>query len=138
MLNPVKLTAPIIQVQKLKCGSTVGYNRSFTTKRDTIIATLPIGYADGYLRASANRGHVYIAGYFAKIVGRISMDLINVDVTDIPSVHTELGSMVEVIGDHCTPDEIAMNCGTIGYEVLTAIGSRYDKLYLNNLVMLKK
>lgn len=128
--NPVKLTAPIIQLQKLKSNTPIGYGSSFTTKRDSIIATLPIGYADGYLRSLGNNSKVYISGYSADVVGRISMDLINIDVTHIPPEYVSLGTEVEIIGENCTPDIIASNCGTLAYEILTNIGNRYSRVYL--------
>ncbi|WP_341793559.1 MULTISPECIES: alanine racemase [unclassified Rickettsia] len=132
MKNPVTLTAPIIQLQKLTADSHIGYNTSFTTERDSIIATLPLGYADGYSRNFSNRGEVFINGHVAKIVGHVSMDLVNIDVTDLPHSQIFLGQEVEIIGNYCTPDKIATIIGTIGYEILTSLGNRYKRVYKND------
>jgi alanine racemase len=133
MNNVVKLTAPIIQLQILPINSHVGYNMSFTTNRDTIAATLPIGYADGYSRIFSNRGVVFIAGHIAPIIGRISMDLITIDVTDIPAQEIFLGQMVEIINDYCTINKIASIIGTSGYEILALLhGPRFKRIYKND------
>lgn len=129
MQNPFKLTAPIIQLQTLPVDSFVGYNMTFQTQRPTVIATLPLGYADGYPRALSNKGEVFINGYQAPIVGVISMDLMTIDVTDLPPELIFIGQRVEVVGDYCTPDKIAAIIGTIGYEILTQLGNRYQKIY---------
>ncbi|CAF0915360.1 unnamed protein product [Didymodactylos carnosus] len=117
--NPVRLTAPIIQLQELSAEDYIGYNMTFKTDRNSIIATLPLGYADGYSRALSNYGEVFIDSYRAPVVGRISMDLITIDVTDLPPEKFFLGQQVEIIGNNCTPDQIANIINTIGYEVLT-------------------
>ncbi|WP_347939268.1 alanine racemase [Rickettsia oklahomensis] len=129
MQNPVTLKAPIIHLQNLTLDSHIGYNMTFTTKRDSVIATLPLGYADGYSRNFSNQGEVFINGYSVPIVGRVSMDLINIDVTDLPPSDIFLGQEAEIIGNHCTPDKIASSIGTIGYEVLTSLGNRYRRKY---------
>jgi alanine racemase len=133
MQNPVRLVAPIIQLQELSPENYIGYNMTFETKRTSMIATLPLGYADGYPRSLSNKGEVYIGKYRAPIVGRISMDLITIDVTDLPPEEIFLGQEVEIIGNNCTPDKIANIIGTIGYEILTMLGNRYKKVYKNDL-----
>ncbi len=127
--NPVTLKAPIIHLQNLTLDSHIGYNMTFTTERDSVIATLPFGYADGFSRNFSNQGEVFINGRSVPIVGRISMDLINIDVTDLPPLDIFLGQEAEIIGNYCTPDKIASIIGTIGYEVLTSLGSRYKRMY---------
>jgi len=127
--NPVTLKAPIIHLQNLTLDSHIGYNMSFTTKRDSIIATLPFGYADGFSRSFSNQGEVFINGRKAPIVGRVSMDFVNIDVTDLPPSDIFLGQEVEIIGNYCTPDKIASIIGTIGYEILTSLGNRYKRIY---------
>ncbi|AAY60930.1 alanine racemase [Rickettsia felis str. Pedreira] len=127
--NPVTLKAPIIHLQNLTLDSHIGYNMTFTTERDSVIATLPLGYADGFSRNFSNQGEVFINGRSVPIVGRISMDLINIDVTDLPPLDIFLGQEAEIIGNYCTPDKIASIIGTIGYEVLTSLGSRYKRIY---------
>ncbi len=129
MKNPVTLKAPIIHLQNLTLDSHIGYNMTFTTKRDSVIATLPLGYADGFSRNFSNQGEVFINGRSVPIIGRISMDLINIDVTDLPPLDIFLGQEAEIIGNYCTPDKIASIIGTIGYEVLTSLGSRYKRIY---------
>jgi alanine racemase len=133
MLNPVTLKAPIINLQNLIPGSAIGYNRSFTTNRNSIIATLPLGYGDGYSRSYSNNGEVVIKGYKAPVVGRVSMDLISIDVTDLPPAEIFLGQEAEIIGDNCTPDKIAGIIGTIGREILASLGNRYKKTYKNDI-----
>lgn len=129
MQNPITLKASIIHLQSLTPSSHIGYNMTFTTKRDSLIATLPFGYADGFSRNFSNQGEVFINGRKAPIVGRISMDLVNIDVTDLPPSDIFLGQEVEIIGNYCTPDKIANIIGTIGYEILTNLGNRYKRVY---------
>ncbi|XVN42327.1 MAG: alanine racemase [Candidatus Rickettsia vulgarisii] len=132
MHNPVRLTAPIIQLQELSAEDYIGYNMTFKTNRKSLIATLPLGYADGYSRALSNNGEVFIGSYKAPVVGRVSMDLITVDVTDLPPDQVFLGKEVEIIGNNCTPDKIANIINTIGHEILTNVGNRYKKIYKND------
>ncbi len=126
----IRLKAPIIQLQSVPASCSVGYNMTYTTMRDSIIATLPIGYADGYPRQLSNKGFVVIGGHKAPIAGRVSMDLVTVDVTDIPSSAIFLGQYAEIIGDSCTTQQVAESSATIGYEILTQLGSRYNRIYL--------
>lgn len=132
MHNPVRLTAPIIQLQELSAEDYIGYNMTFKTNRKSLIATLPLGYADGYFRSLSNNGEVFIDSYKAPVIGRVSMDLITIDVTDLPPDRVFLGKEVEIIGNNCTPDKIASIINTIGYEILTNIGNRYKKIYKND------
>ncbi len=127
--NPIALHAPILQLKNLKSGSTIGYNMTFVAERDIVVATLPIGYADGYSLKFSNEGSVYINGQCAKVIGRVSMDLITVDVTHIPVEHLYIGSLVEIIGPHCSLNAIARQIDTIGYEILTNLGKRYKRVY---------
>jgi alanine racemase len=129
MNNVVRLLAPIIQLQKLPPKSMIGYNMTFVTNRDTMLATLPVGYADGYSRHFSSKGHVFVDGHSAPVVGRVSMDLVTVDVTDLPQEKIYLGQQVEIIGDYCTIDKIAAITGTISYEILTQLGNRYKRIY---------
>ena len=130
----VHLYASILQVRTVKTGDSVGYGASWTANRDSRIAVLAAGYGDGLPRALAfpARGgpaHAYLGGQFAPIVGRISMDLLAVDVTDVPATFAKRGSRAELIGDHVTVDDMARWAGTIPYEILTSLGSRYSRLY---------
>jgi alanine racemase len=129
MCNTVRLTAPIIQISHIASGSQVGYNGTFQAENDCTIATIPIGYADGYSRAFGNKGIVYINDKPAPVVGRVSMDLVTIDVSGFNENEIYLGQRVEVIGSNCTPDKIAKLSGTIGYEVLTNLGNRFERRY---------
>ena len=105
-------------------GESVGYDRAFTARRKSRIAVLPIGYADGYPRALSNTGFVRIHGCLAPVAGRICMDQLAVDVTDVPGVVD--GDIAELIGD-ASPlraGEVAARCGTIPNELLSRLGAR--------------
>lgn len=133
MNNVVNLESSILQIRNINKGESVGYGASFIAQRDSLIAIISVGYADGYFRCLGGNNHVYISGKKAPVIGRVSMDLITVDVTDIIKVLHEtlkVGTKVELLGKNITVDEIAKNAGTIGYEVLTQLGSRYKRLYL--------
>lgn len=132
MNNVVSLSTKILQVRHCRKGSYVGYGASYQTSRDSTIATIAIGYADGYLRSLSNSGNVFIDDNPVPIVGRVSMDLVTIDVTDVPDMVCYEGKDVEIIGDNITVDDVAKNAGTIGYEVLTSLGTRYHKKYVAN------
>jgi len=132
-LRPVlSLTTRIAFVKRVPSGVPISYGRTFVTKRESIIATLPIGYADGYSRALSNRGAALVRGVRAPLVGRVCMDMCMIDVTDVPGVTA--GDEVVLIGsqgnDRITADDIAALTGTISYEVLCAISSRVPRIYL--------
>ena len=131
----VRLLARILQVRDLVPGDTVGYGAAFETRRAARIATLALGYADGYSRhlsgTTQQPGPIaLIGGYPAPIVGRISMDLITLDVTDVPAELVQRGTFAELIGSYVKIDDIAERSGTIGYEVLTRLGRRAWRVYL--------
>ena len=126
----ITLTAPVMQVRTAATGDTVGYgaSRRFTSERQ--LATLPLGYADGYHRAASDVGYVAFSGHRAPIVGRVSMDLLTVDITDLPAdVRVEPGTTAELIGATVTINEVAAAAATIPYEVLTNLGQRYARIY---------
>jgi alanine racemase len=130
----VELKARIIQIRNVERGETVGYGGTWTARRPTKLAIVSSGYADGYFRAaSANDGtrgaEVMVAGKRCPVAGRISMDLIAVDITDLPANAARRGHMVTLIGEGITVDELAHHFGTIGYEVLTSLGRRYARVY---------
>lgn len=130
-LRPVVgLTAPIAQLRTVPTGARVGYGLTYRASRATVLATIPVGYADGLPRCLGNRGGAYIGGLRAPIVGRISMDSITLDVTDIPNQHLYEGAPVELIGPHQSLDQIAADAGTISYEILTQLSRRYVREYL--------
>ena len=130
----VELKARIVQIRNIERGETVGYGGTWTARRPTRLAIVSAGYADGYFRAaSANDGtrgaEVVVAGKRCPIAGRISMDLMAVDVTDLEKNAVRRGHMVTLLGDGITVDELAHHFGTIGYEVLTSLGKRYARVY---------
>lgn len=124
----------ILYLKRVPAGTSISYGRTFTTARSSLIATVPVGYADGYSRALSNRGQMLVGGQKAPIVGRVCMDLTMIDVTDIPGV--SIGDEVVILGQsgnqQITADEIASLTGTINYEVLTSIGSRVRRVYLRD------
>jgi alanine racemase len=131
-LKPVlTLKTHIHFLKSVPPGTKIGYGGTFVTERDSLIATLPIGYADGYSRHLSNRGEVVIRGKRAPVVGRICMDFIMVDVTDIPKV--SLGDEVILMGkqgrQQITVEEIAEKINSISYEVLCLIGKRVPRVY---------
>src|SRR5664279_3714501 len=130
----VELKARIVQIRNVEKGESVGYGGTWTARRPTKLAIISAGYADGYFRAgSSNDGtrgaEVVIAGKRCPIAGRISMDLIAVDVTDLEKNAARRGHMATLIGEGITVDELAHHFGTIGYEVLTSLGPRYARVY---------
>lgn len=132
-LKPVmKAYAQILQINDIARGDSVGYDATFIASRASQIATIGVGYADGYLRTLSDRGEIYVAGVKAPIVGRISMDLLTIDITDIPSGRVQRGDWVELFGDNLLIDDLAQKAGTIPWELLTALGARYERFYLNN------
>src|SRR5215468_11075379 len=130
----VELKGRIIQVRPVNKGETVGYGAAFAAARPSRIAVVAVGYADGFLRsAGAARGkpaaEVIVAGKRCPIAGRVSMDLLAVDVTDLAEGAARRGDLATLIGDGISVDELAAGMGTIGYEVLTNLGQRYHRVY---------
>src|ERR1700681_3160659 len=130
----VDLKARIVQIRNIEKGESVGYGGTWTARRPTRLAIVSAGYADGYFRAGGSndgtRGaEVVVAGKRCPIAGRVSMDLMAVDVTDLEKNAARRGHMVTLIGEGITVDELAHHFGTIGYEVLTSLGRRFARLY---------
>jgi len=132
-LHPVmSLHSRISLLKWVPAGETIGYGCTFEASRKTLVATIPIGYDDGYPRAMSNRAHVVVRGVFASVVGRISMDLTLVDVTGVPGV--ESGDPVILIGrdgatgHSVTAEELAKISGTLSYEITCGVGSRVPRL----------
>jgi alanine racemase len=121
------LKAPILQVRQVSSGETIGYGADFTATRASRIAIVAAGYADGVLRSSSPGAYGRLDGEACPVVGRISMDLIALDVTDTPNAQP--GAVVNLIGAGVPLDEVARQAGTISYEVLTRIGARVPRLY---------
>jgi alanine racemase len=133
MKNVVELTGRILQLRTVASGETVGYGATWTAKRNSRIAVAALGYADGVMRSSSASnerpgGTAIVAGQRCPIVGRISMDLVCIDVSDVTeAVHR--GDMAMLIGPELLIDEVAETSGTIGYEILTRLGSRCHLVY---------
>lgn len=121
----VTLEVPVIQVRELEPGETVGYGNSFTASRPSRIATISAGYGDGILRGMGPRASLMAGETRCPVAGRISMDLIGVDVTDAP----ELPDRLELLGQHQSIDTLAGWADTIGYEILTSLGARLSRVY---------
>jgi alanine racemase len=121
----------IMQLKKVPAGTSISYGQTFVTQRPSIIATLPLGYADGYRRSLSNRGEVLIRGKRAPVAGRVCMDLTMVDVTGIANV--QLGDEVVLLGRQdnaeITADEMAAWANTISYEILTSISARVPRIH---------
>ncbi len=123
----VTLRARVLQTRHIAPGERVGYNGIWQATRPSRIATLSVGYADGYLRALSNSGIAYFHGQAVPLVGRVSMDLTTFDITDFPEINQ--GSWLTLIGNGQTVDDVAARAGTNGYEILTSLGSRYTRRY---------
>lgn len=136
--NPMRpvvgLTAPVLQVRTAEKGETAGYNGVWKAGRRSRLAIVGIGYADGIPRAAGgpdNPGHAILGGIPCPIAGRISMDLLILDVTDAPQDKVYPGAIAEVLGPSISVDDIAEKAGTIGYEILTGLGRRYHRHYVS-------
>lgn len=137
-LEPVmRWRSEIARLKDLPPGHAVGYGTTFFTTRPSRIATLPVGYADGYARAFSNRGEVLVRGRRAPVVGRVSMDLVTIDVTDIPDA--QVGDEVVLLGaqgdDEISAEELAKKLDTISYEIFCNVSSRVPRLYLDGDVV---
>ncbi|MDP4990484.1 MAG: alanine racemase [Marivita lacus] len=124
----VSLDIPVIQVRDVNPGESVGYGNSWVARVPGRIATISAGYADGIIRAMGPKAYVWAGETRCKIVGRISMDLIGVDVSAVQ----DMPDMVELLGRHQTVDSLADAAGTIGYEILTSLGTRYTRRYIGS------
>ena len=124
----------ILQLKRVPAGASISYGQTFVTKRESLIATLPVGYADGYPRLLSNHGETLVGGQRAPIAGRVCMDLTMIDVTDIRNV--QQGAEVVLLGRQgaaeISADEIAAWTNTISYEILTSIGARVPRIHYNS------
>jgi alanine racemase len=123
----VRLRAKILQIRDIAPGESVGYNATWRAARPSRIATVPVGYADGWLRAHSGRGHAVFDGAPVPLVGRVSMDLTTFDVTDFPAIGP--GAWLDLIGPGLPVDAVATAAGTNAYEILTSLGRRYHRVY---------
>ena len=135
--------ARVAQVRHAKAGETVSYGATETLARDTIIAVAAVGYADGYHRAASGSGvrlremqgpagHGFVQGQRVPILGRVTMDLTMFDVTDLGEGMVNRGDMIELFGPNISVDEAAEAAGTISYELLTGLGRRYHRRYVES------
>jgi alanine racemase len=130
----IELQAHVVQIRTVPRGETVGYSGTWTARRATRIAVAAVGYADGYPRAASASdvrpgGNALVAGRRCPVAGRVSMDLLAIDVTDLPDSAARRGDLVTLIGGELSVDAVAASAGTIGYEVLTSLGPRYHRVY---------
>jgi len=130
MAQTVGLKGKILQVRDVDRGTTVGYGAAHRMERTGRIATVAIGYADGWFRSMSPRATAFIGGQQVPVVGRISMDLMTLDVTGIDPAHLKPGAYAVLLNNIITVDEAGTRAQTIGYEILTALGRRYRRTYI--------
>lgn len=129
MQHVATLSAPILQLRTLDRDEDVGYGSTYAAKKGSRIAIAGLGYSDGYFRSLGDGGHAYVEGHKIPLAGRVSMDMIAVDVTSVPEAKLSATSRIEFINEKQTVGDIAAQCATIGYEVLTRIGRRVQRRY---------
>ncbi|MCE9521446.1 MAG: alanine racemase [Alphaproteobacteria bacterium] len=129
MRGTVTLSAPLLQVRSIDRGDTVGYGATYAATGPRRLGIAAMGYADGLLRAASNRGHGVIGGVKCPIIGRVSMDLVTLDVSAVPEHDAHAGAAVEFIGPHQTVDALAREAGTLPYEIYTRLGPRIERRY---------
>ena len=129
MKQVIRLQGKILQIREIDTHQTVGYGATHRAEKRTKIATVAVGYADGYLRYLSNRGSAHIGDYRVPLVGRVSMDLTTFDVTDVPGNLVHPGALIDLIDQSITVDALAEDADTIGYEILTGLGARYHRVY---------
>lgn len=129
MRQIVRLNARILQIREVDAGQPVGYGATHVTAAAGRLATVAVGYADGWLRALSHRGSGRIGGARVPLLGRVSMDLAVFDVTAVDPSIARPGGHIELLGDEYGVDAVAADAGTIGYEILTALGRRYHRVY---------
>jgi alanine racemase len=124
----VRLMAPVLQVRTVEAGQSTGYGATWTASARTTLAVLGLGYADGFLRTASNRGYEVVAGEKRRVVGRVSMDIVMVDVTGLD---VRVGDMIEIFGPHLSMTDQAAPMGTIDYELLVRMGQRVERRHLS-------
>jgi len=129
MRPAVRLSAKVVQLRQIDRGESVGYGAAHVMDGPGILATAAIGYADGWPRSLSHHGCGWLAGTRVPLLGRVSMDLATFDVSAVDPAALRAGALIELLGDHYGVDDVAADAGTIGYEILTALGSRYHRIY---------
>ena len=129
-IKPVlSLQARVLQISTAQAGETIGYNATATLKRQSRLATIACGYADGFKRELSNKGQAHKDGLSAPVIGRVSMDTTVLDITDWPENHLGIDDYVDLLHDGYTASAMAADCDTISYDVLTALGERVSRYY---------
>jgi len=128
LIPAMTLSSDLISIKNLKKGQEIGYGTRFICPHDMQIGVVAIGYADGYSRHAKDGTPVYINDTRSRVVGRVSMDMITIDITDVPN--PEIGDRVELFGENVSVDEVAKYCNTISYEIFTKITKRVYKSYV--------
>jgi len=123
----VRLMGRVLAVRHIPAGATAGYNATWTATRPSRIATVGVGYADGWQRVLSNNTHAFFDGAPVPLVGRVSMDLTTFDITDHPAIAP--GAWLELLGPRQSPDDVAAAAGTNGYEILTSLALRLPRVY---------
>ncbi|HEX5803880.1 MAG TPA: alanine racemase [Azospira sp.] len=134
----IRLQGKVLQTRSIAAGTGVGYNHRWRAAAAARIATVAVGYADGYLRSLSNRGFAYVDGVPLPIVGNVSMDTITVDVSALPEARVGEGTLVDLAGPDNGVDAIAARAGTIGYEILTSLGQRYARRYCGDAAAVRQ
>lgn len=129
MKTAIRLEAPILQLRQIDRGESVGYGASFRPEGKIAAATIGVGYGDGFPRALSNKGWGYLRGCRLPIIGRISMDLMTLDVSGVGPQPARVGEPIELLGPAVPPDDVGLAAGTLGYEILTNLGPRYRRRY---------
>ena len=126
----MSIYAPILQIASIKKGQTVGYSKTFKAKKNIKVATIDFGYSDGYLRSGSNHTKVFIDGIICNVLGRVSMDLITIDVSNVDENSLYLGKPVEILGENQSCEDLALELGTNEHEVLISLGKNSKKVYI--------
>jgi alanine racemase len=128
--NVVSLTSPVIQINHLRKGETAGYNQSYKAKKNIVTATIPLGYADGVKIKISNIGNVFYKNVKLPMIGRISMDLMIVDVSKVKN-KIKIGDNLEVFGNNLNLDGFAKISETSPYDIITSVSERCERVYIN-------
>lgn len=132
MQNVVSLRSKILQIRNISTGTTVGYGATFTAHKPLRLAVVSLGYADGFFRSLSNKiyvNHIRYPEIPLPVIGRISMDCFCLDITALPHDHIHIADEIEIIGSQCSIEKLATTANTIGYEILTALGNRFHRIY---------
>ena len=134
LMPAMKFCARVVNVKDIKCGSGISYGKTFVAKEDMKIATIPVGYADGYSRLLSDKAEVSFDGRRLRQIGRICMDQCMIDVTNVNNIN--VGDTVTLFGDEIVSvDDIAKKMGTINYEILCIVGKRIPRIYIKDGVV---